>query len=152
MKKICLISFILIIIDQVIKLLVNSFMVYNTSIGIIKNFFYLSYVRNEGAAWSILSGNRILLILVAVFALLFIYFILLKNKKLNKLDIITYSLLIGGIIGNLLDRIIYGYVIDYLNFYIFNYNFPVFNFADICIVISASLIIISIFKEKKHEV
>lgn len=152
MKKVFFISFILIVIDQIIKLLINSFMIYNSSIEIVKNFFYLSYVRNEGAAWSILSGNRILLIIVAILALIFIYYTLLKDKKLTKLDIVTYSLLIGGIIGNLLDRIIHGYVIDYLNFYIFNYNFPVFNFADMLIVISAVLIAISILKEKKHEV
>ena len=62
-------------------------------------------------------------------------------NKLNKLDYIIYSLLYGGIVGNLFDRIVYGYVIDYLDFYIFNYNFPVFNFADVCIVISVILII-----------
>lgn len=65
---------------------------------------------------------------------------------------IIYGILLGGIIGNLIDRIIYGYVIDYLNFNIFGYNFPVFNFADICIVISIFIIIIEILKGDKNAV
>lgn len=60
--------------------------------------------------------------------------------------------MIGGILGNLFDRIIYGYVIDYLDFYIFGYNFPIFNIADICIVISVILIIIDTLWGGKGEV
>ena len=74
--------------------------------------------------------------------MIFIFFEIKKIKKLDKFDIIGYSLLTGGIIGNLIDRIIYGYVIDYLDFYIFNYNYPVFNFADISIVIGVIIVII----------
>ena len=76
----------------------------------------------------------------------------IKNKELKTLEIITYGLLIGGIIGNLIDRIIFGYVIDFFDFLIFNYNFPVFNFADIFIVLSAGLIIIDTFRGETHEI
>ena len=66
---------------------------------------------------------------------------------MNKFEFINYSILLGGIIGNLLDRIKYGKVIDYLDFKIFNYDFPVFNFADMCIVISIILLVIYSFKD-----
>ena len=90
----------------------------------------------------ILYGNRVFLVLISIFALILVYYFMLKNKSLNKMDISIYSLLIGGILGNLFDRVIYGYVVDYLDFCIFGYNFPIFNLADVCIVISVGLIII----------
>ena len=77
---------------------------------------------------------------------------MIKGKDLNKYEEIIYGVLIGGIIGNLIDRVVHGSVIDYLDFNLFGYNFPVFNFADICIVISIILIIISICKGEKYGV
>lgn len=136
MKKLLSISVVSILLDQILKLIITSNIDLNTSIKVINNFFYITNVNNYGAAWSILNGNRLFLIIIGITTLIFLYIIFLKNKKLNKSEIITYGLLIGGIIGNLIDRIIYGYVIDYLDFYILNYDYPVFNFADICIVIS----------------
>ena len=142
MKKISLISFICIFIDQMTKLIIKNTINLNSSIILIKNFFSLTYVKNYGAAWSILSGSRVFLIIIALVSLFLIYNYFIKNKNLSKLEIITYGLLIGGILGNLIDRIVFGYVIDFFEFLIFNYNFPVFNFADIFIVVSAGLIII----------
>ena len=120
------------------------------SIVIIKNFFNLTYVENTGAAFSILENNTIFLILITFVTLFLIYKFLLKNKEFNKLEIITYSLLIGGIIGNLIDRIVYGYVIDYLEFIILNRHMPIFNFADICIVIGTILFLILTIKEEQN--
>ena len=114
------------------------------SINIIDNFFNITYVRNNGAAWSILSGNTMLLIMISLIALFLIYFWFIKDKELNKWENIGYGLLIGGTLGNLFDRIVYGYVIDYLDFKIFNYNFPIFNLADMCIVIGVILICINL--------
>ena len=142
MKRIMLFSMIIFIIDQIVKLLVGFGLELNTSFTIFNNFFYISNVHNYGAAFSILYGNRIFLVIVSVITLVLVYYFLLKNKKFDWFNIIFYSLLIGGILGNLFDRIIYGYVIDYLDFYIFGYNFPIFNVADICIVISVIMIII----------
>lgn len=142
MKKITLISLICIFIDQITKLIIKNTINLHSSIILIKNFFSLTYVKNYGAAWSILSGSRIFLIIIAIASLFLIYNYFIKDKNLSKLEIITYGLLIGGIIGNLIDRIVFGYVIDFFDFLIFNYNFPVFNFADIFIVVSAGLIII----------
>lgn len=147
-KKLTIYSIILIVIDQVIKIVVNSNLKLYESITIIKNFFNITYVQNKGAAWSILSGNRFLLIGIAIIVLFLIFMFFIKDKKLSKLEIIFYCLLIGGIVGNFIDRAIYGYVVDYLDFNIFGYNFPIFNFADICIVVSVILILIKSIKEE----
>ena len=141
MRKISIIGLIIFILDQIVKLAIGFSIPLNRSKIIIKDFFSISNVHNYGAAFSIFYGNRILLIIVSLLALFLIYYFILRNLKNTKLEIITYSLLIGGILGNLLDRIIYGYVVDFFDFKIFGYNFPVFNIADICIVCSAILII-----------
>jgi len=152
MKKISIITIICILIDQIIKTIITNNLELYQSIKIINNFFNITYVRNDGAAWSILSGGRFLLILIGIISLILIYKYFIKDKKLNNLEIITYGLLLGGIIGNLIDRIAFGYVIDFLDFLIFNYNFPVFNIADTFIVISVFLIIIDTFRGDKNEV
>lgn len=141
MKKITFWSLIIFIIDQIVKIVIGFNISLNSSIMVIKNFFYISNVHNYGAAFSIFYGNRIFLVIVSLFALIFVYHFMLKNKEQSLFDIVIYSLLIGGILGNLFDRIIYGYVVDYLDFNIFGYNFPIFNIADICIVVSIFLII-----------
>jgi len=147
MKQIIKYSFILILIDQIIKILVSNMI---ESIIIIKNFLNLTYVENTGAAFSILENNTIFLIIITFISLFLIYKFLLKNKQFNKLEIVTYSLLIGGIIGNLMDRIIHGYVIDYLEFIILNRHMPIFNFADICIVIGTFLFLFITIKEEQN--
>lgn len=140
MKKILPITIVSLLLDQIIKIFVINNMNLFDSINIIDNFFNITYVRNTGAAWSILSGSTLLLIIISLIALVAIYLYFIRNNNLNRLESISYGLLIGGILGNLVDRIIYGYVIDYLDFKIINYDFPIFNIADICIVISIILI------------
>lgn len=151
MKKILPITIISLLFDQIVKILIVNNMNLFDSINIIDNFFKLTYVRNTGAAWSILSGNRLLLIFISLIALFIIYLYFIKDKKLNKLENVSYGLLVGGILGNLIDRIIYGYVIDYLDFKIINYDFPIFNVADICIVISIILIGITLIVGEVNE-
>lgn len=147
MKKIIPISIICLLLDRITKLFITNNLVLNDSYTIINNFFNITLVHNDGAAWSILSGNRILLIFISLIALFIIYFLFIKNKELKKIETLIYGMLIGGITGNLFDRVLYGYVIDFLNFKIFNYNYPVFNIADCCIVIAAILLIIDVVKE-----
>lgn len=147
MKKIISISMICLLLDQVFKMIVTNTLTLNNSYTIINNFFNISLVHNDGAAWSILSGSRILLIIISLLSLFIIYFLFIKNKQLKPIEIIIYGMLIGGILGNLIDRILYGYVIDFLDFKIFNYNYPVFNIADCCIVIAAILLVIDVVKE-----
>lgn len=152
LKRTLLLSLIIIVIDQAIKFLIAYLIPLNHYFYVIMNFFYLTYVKNFGAAWNILEGNRVFLIIVAMLSLGMIYYLFLKDKHLSKLDSLSYSLLIGGIIGNLIDRILWGHVVDYLGFNLWGYHFPIFNLADICIVLSFILIIYNL-KEKgeKHE-
>ena len=152
MKKVFLISLFICLLDQIIKIIISSSLAFSQTIKIINNFFSITYLYNTGAAWSILSGNRLFLVLTGIITLAIIYFFLLKNNPLNKkLEYFAYGLLIGGILGNLIDRIRIGYVIDYLEFNIFNYNFPVFNLADSCIVIAVFLLLINEQRSKVNE-
>lgn len=148
LKGICLFSIIFLILDQVIKGFISSKMLLNQSFVIIKNFLNITLVHNDGAAFSILEGNRLLLIFIGLIAIIGIFFYLKKTSYLSRLDMWIYSLLIGGVLGNLIDRIIHGYVIDYISVIIGKYYFPVFNFADICIVISVILILITTIREE----
>ena len=150
MKKIGIISLICILIDQIIKIIVSTNIKFTSSINIISNFFRITYLKNYGAAWSILTGDKIFLILVSFIALILIYYFFLKNKKLNNIEEVLYGLLIGGVIGNLIDRIRLGYVIDYLDFNILNYNYPVFNLADSLIVISIIFLVVLNIKDDKN--
>lgn len=142
-KKIYLIAGIGLLIDQITKILAH---LYLNDIKIIKNFFNLTYVENTGAAWGILDNNRIILICVSVIALLIVNKYINTEVSINKLSIVSYGLLLGGIFGNLLDRIFRGFVIDFLNFNIFGYNFPVFNIADSLIVIGIILMFIEVIR------
>lgn len=150
-KKVIILSLIFTLIDQISKILVINLMDLGEVITIIPSFFYLTHVQNDGAALNILSGNTILLIIISLAALFYVVKLVLDSKAINKLQFITYTLLIGGIIGNILDRVIYGKVIDFLAFHIFGYHAPVFNLADSFIVISVILLGISIIIGEKHE-
>ena len=150
-KSVYIVSFLTFFIDCVSKLLISNRFIYNKKVTIINNFFYLNYTKNKGAAFSILNGNVILLIIVTLVVLYYIY-IHIKDKKLRLIEGLGYGLIIGGAIGNLFDRIIYGYVIDFIDIYIFGYDFPVFNMADCGIVIGILLIIVdSIMNESSDK-
>lgn len=152
MKKLFGIAFITVLLDQLIKNGLLFFMNYGQSITIIKNFFNITLIGNTGAAFSILSSNTILLIIISVVVLNVLYFFFIKGKTLTDFEQVSYGLLVGGIMGNLIDRVLRMQVVDYLDFNIFGYNFPVFNLADIVIIISMILIVIQIIKGDKNEV
>jgi signal peptidase II len=139
-KLIFLFSMLLIGIDQVVKYFVVSNLEQYKSIKLIPNFFYMTFVKNEGAAFSILDGGRWIFVIIGLLALILIIRYIFLDKKIKRYDVVSYSLVIGGIAGNLIDRIVQGSVVDYLDFYILGYNAPVFNFADMCIVIGTFMI------------
>ena len=138
-------SIFIVLIDQFIKYLILN----NYKIFINKDFllFKLDFVKNYGAAFNIFSGSRIFLSFISIiFSILLIYLILRKNT-LNLLDLYSYSFILGGTIGNGIDRILRGFVIDFINLNFI--NFPVFNIADISINIGFIFLLYSIFKNKR---
>lgn len=145
-----IISIILLCIDQISKLLVVNLLTKTNSITIIKNFFYLTYINNDGAAFSILVGKRIFLILIAVLVIVMLIRCIKKNNIQNKLELVSISLIIGGSLGNLMDRVVRGYVIDFLDFKLFNYNFPIFNLADTFIVIGVILLLLKELRKENN--
>ena len=144
-----MIIIILLFLDQLIKYLITQNMYIGEEITIIKNFLNISYITNDVAAFNILSGNTILLIILAIFVIIYI----IKNKKKQeKQEKIMYEILIAGILGNLIDRIIRGSVVDYIAFKIFNIDMAVFNLADTYIVCSCIiLLIMEALKWKKSQ-
>ena len=138
-------SIFIVLIDQFTKYL----MFYNKKLFINKDFllFKLDFVKNYGAAFNIFSGSRIFLSLISIiFSILLIYLIFKKNT-LNSFDLFSYSFILGGTIGNGIDRIYRGYVVDFINLNII--NFPVFNIADISINIGFIILLYNIFKNNR---
>ena len=150
MISIILITLITLVIDQTSKYLILLNMKEFESIPIINNFFKVTFMKNTGAAFSFLEGNVPLIIIVTSIIIIFILrYIKTTNPK--RQEKIFYSLIIGGAFGNLIDRIVYGYVIDFLDFNLFGYNYPVFNVADISIVVGIfSLVILSIIESRSE--
>ena len=140
-KRLYTITTIVFILDQLIKIILTKTISEKGIIKIIPNFFSLYYIKNTGAAFSILENKQVLLIAISAIIIVIIHR-MVEKEKLNNKTTIYYGMLIGGIFGNLLDRITRNAVIDYLHFTFFNYSFPVFNFADSMIVIGILLLVI----------
>ena len=138
-------SFFIVLIDQ----FTIYFIFNNKNLYINKDFllFKLDFVKNYGAAFNIFSGSRIFLSLISIlFSILLIYLIFRKNT-LNLFDLYSYSFILGGTIGNGIDRIYKGFVVDFINLNII--NFPVFNIADISINIGFIFLLYNIFKNNR---
>lgn len=144
-KKQLILVVILFAFDQVSKILISSYLKLNESIKVINNFFNITYNRNYGAAWGILKDNTYFLVIFSIIALIILLRYSYSFKK-NTRNNIAFSLLLSGIAGNLSDRLCLGYVRDFLDFKILNYNYPIFNFADVFIVVGVILLIIAIIK------
>lgn len=146
MKKIFIISFIILIIDIISKRLVIGNLATSESVSVIDNFFRITYAENTGVAFSLIEGYVGFIIMMTVIVIIMI-FKYVKSNNINKYEEIGYSFILGGALGNLLDRVIYGYVIDFLDFNIFGYDFPIFNIADSFIVIGVLILGIISFRE-----
>ena len=140
MKKLFISSMFLIVLDFITKLLVVEFL--KADIVLISNIIYLTFVTNTGTFWGLFSDINIFFVFLSLVILGLLVYIIIKKTKLNKINTYLYSLVISGIVGNLIDRIIRGYVVDFIGIRLFSYNFPIFNFADMYIVIGVLLFII----------
>ncbi len=147
-----IISVLLIVIDQLSKLyfLYNQ-LLYNGYV-IIDKFFYLTYLENRGAAFGIFQDGRWFFIITTIIASGVMVWYFIKNN--NFLLRVSLMLIVSGGIGNLIDRVFRGFVVDFLDFYPFGYDFPIFNFADICVTVGVFLFVIYIifvYKELDDE-
>lgn len=144
-------SAVLAVIDQVIKYLVLENLKPVGYMSLIDNFFSLAYVENRGIAFGMFQGMFWFFSLMTIVFIGIFIFMIVKKVFQGRLFYISCALIIGGGIGNLIDRIFRGYVIDFLSFSFFS---PVFNFADCCVTIGAFLMVIAVvpsLREKKHE-
>lgn len=135
-----------VILDQITKFIVFISMTEHQSIPIFKNFFYLTSVRNTGAAWSKFENQMGLFYIISLLAIgLFAYFLITTGDLITKkIYTISLILVIAGTIGNFIDRLFRKEVIDFLDIIIFGYDFPIFNLADICLTIGTIGIAISV--------
>ena len=138
-------SFFIVLIDQFTKYLI----IYNNKLFINKDFllFKLDFVKNYGAAFNIFSGSRIFLSLISIFFSILLIYLIFRNSTLKSLDLYSYSFILGGTIGNGIDRIYKGFVVDFINLNII--NFPVFNIADISINIGFIFLLYNKFKNNR---
>ena len=138
-----LIIAIIVSLDQFVKFIVVKNVPLEGSVTVINKFFYIYHIGNTGAAWSILSGQRVLFIIITFISCVVIGYILVKSKiMLLKLAL---SFIFAGAVGNLIDRILKGSVTDYLRFDFGSYTFPIFNVADMSVVIGSALLMYYMF-------
>lgn len=130
---------VLVFTDQILKYLAVTFLQPVGSVEVIPNLFSLTYVENRGAAFGMLSNMRWVFIVFTILVITALVVIVIRKRPQNKLFLVSSVLLIGGGIGNLIDRICFGYVIDYLSLSFFS---PVCNFADYCITAGTVLLVI----------
>ena len=140
-----ILALIILLFDQITKYMI----IYNYDYFIDKNFilFSLDYIKNYGAAFNIFSGSRIFLSTISIFISLILFYMIIRGKKTKSIYLCSYSLILGGSLGNGIDRLINGYVVDFIRL---NYlDFPIFNIADISINIGFFILLYSIVKNKK---
>lgn len=138
-------------IDQLTKWMVIQRMELHESIPIIDQFFYITSHRNAGAAWGILQGQMTFFYIITTIVIIGLIYYMEKYAKDNKLIAISLSLLLGGAIGNFIDRLFRKEVVDFLDVMIFSYDFPIFNIADSALVIGVILFFIATIMEEKSK-
>lgn len=136
--------------DYLTKYAVIANMSLGKTIPLWEGVFHLTHIRNTGAAFSILSGQRFFLIALPLIVIIAIIGCIIAKKPKNKLLLLSFSMIVSGGIGNLIDRIRFGYVVDFLDFRLI--NFPVFNVADIWVTCGAALFIILLLFSKEDNI
>ena len=147
---------VILILDQLTKFIVDRTMPLHHSIPVIDDVFSLTYIRNTGAAFGILAGSaaRFRLPFLVLFSVLAIGFIIMMVRRLPDRErglITALAFILGGAIGNLIDRIAYGEVIDFLDFYWSRYHWPAFNLADSFITIGVLITVFYLIKAKGED-
>ncbi len=131
--------------DQISKFLILTRVLPGEDIPVIDSFFSITFGKNTGAAWGIMQGFNDWLVILSMFVVISLLIFRRHFFENTVVHRVTLGLMAGGILGNLIDRIKHGYVIDFLDFYNCTYHFPAFNIADSAICIGVALYIISVY-------
>ncbi|AXM87956.1 lipoprotein signal peptidase [Anoxybacillus ayderensis] len=144
-----LLAFVVIIIDQWTKWLIVRYMELGESIRVIENVLYITSHRNRGAAWGMLQGQFWLFYLITIVVVIGIIVYIQRLKPTERLFGISLGLMLGGAIGNFIDRVFRKEVVDFVHTYIFDYSFPIFNVADAALTVGVTLLFIQTWMEEK---
>ncbi|AXN40463.1 signal peptidase II [Peribacillus butanolivorans] len=145
-----LIALLVIAFDQLTKWMIVKKMEYGESIEIIENLLYITSHRNRGAAWGILQGQMWFFYIITIAVIIGLVYYIQKMAKESRLLGVSLALMLGGAIGNFIDRVVRQEVVDFVHTYIFSYSFPVFNVADAALSIGVGLLVIHMFLEEKN--
>jgi signal peptidase II len=145
-----ILALIIIIIDQVTKWLIVKSMQLGESITVIDDFLYITSHRNRGAAWGILQGQMWFFYIITVIVIIGIIVYIQKFAKGKILLGISLGLMLGGAIGNFIDRVYRKEVVDFVDSYIFGYDFPIFNVADSALVVGVGLLLLQMLREERE--
>lgn len=146
-----IIALIILLIDQASKWMVVQNMSIGEDIPIIPHVFYITSLRNSGAAWNILEGQFVFFFIITVVVLGAVIYYMQKAGRKQPLLGTALALIIGGTLGNFSDRLFRGEVVDFIHFYIVRYSYPVFNVADSSLFIGVVLVIIYLFVDGRKE-
>lgn len=149
--KYCIFGIGIVLFDQISKFIIRNTMAVGESIPILGDFFSITYIQNRGAAFSMFSGERILLIVLPVLLVAGAMWYFLRKTQAHWLFYTSWAMILAGGIGNLIDRILFGWVTDMLDFSIFP---PVFNIADIGVTLGCGILVVYVLMEErfqKHE-
>lgn len=144
-----LLSAALVVVDQLLKVWALHSLQPIGTYPVIEDIFHFTYVENRGAAFGMMAGQQWLLIWVTAAVLLLIVFLMIGGKVREKFPLFTLAVILGGGVGNLIDRVYRGYVVDYIHLKVI--NFAVFNFADICVTCGTAVLVLWILFGMKDE-
>lgn len=145
------ITLIILIGDQLTKFIIRTQMTLGESFALVPKFLYITSHRNNGAAWGILSGKMTFFYIITIIVLIALIVFYIKEAKNNMLMQIAISLLFSGALGNFIDRVSSGEVVDFIDTVIFGYDFPIFNIADASLTIGVVLLIIVLLKDQNQK-
>ncbi len=147
-------TFVVVVLDQVSKLYVATHFRLYESVTVLENFFHITYLRNRGAAFGILANHAVrvpFFISVTVLAVCGILWYLHRVSDRQRLLQVSLSLIFAGALGNLIDRIRFGEVIDFLDFHWYRHHWPAFNVADSAITVGVTLMLLDLFLEERRK-
>lgn len=144
-------SVLIVVLDQLTKFIVHSTMNLYDSIQVVPYLLNFTYIRNEGIAFGIyFEGAETIFIVLPILITIYLFYLLKNEEFQDKFSQIALFLIIAGAVGNIIDRIFRGYVVDFIDIYVFNYHWPAFNIADSCISVGFVILIFNIlFLNKK---